>query len=170
MTTSLHFWLRLSIWLLGLWGCIWLAGIVWRRRREKGLTSPIATSPEEVKRRAYTTVVNLAKIGLGVVLGMAAIDLWQYHHTYVVVNAIVDSQEGRIVAYHFADDPSHQAYAWHFCEDRFLPEFRPRQIVAKMQYVRTHDSSGECEDLSPGSASLRLRRINGTPILAGEGE
>ena len=123
-----------------------------------------------MKEKLRTAMMNTVKIGLGAVLGMGAIDLYQYHHTYVVVNAVVDSQVGRDVAYHFEVDPSHQHYAWHFCEDRYLPEFKPRQVVEKMQFVRSRDVTGECEDLSPSSTSLRLRRLNGVSIISDQGE
>lgn len=170
MMGSLHYWLRLLIWCLGLWGCGWLANGVWKSKKEKGLIPHTHTIISTINQMLRTTFLNTAKIVLGVVLGMAAIDLWQYHHTYVVVNAVVDTQIGRDVAYHFESDPYHQSYAWHFCEDRFLPEFKPGQIVDKMQFVRSRDSTGECEDLSPGSTSLRLRRINGVPVIDGDGD
>src|SRR6478752_7241057 len=98
MITSLHFWLRLSMLCLGLWGCGWLVSVVWRRQRENGSIIPIVTASVRFKQAARTTLTNAAKIALGLVLGMATIDLWQYHHTYVVTNAVIDQQQGVYVS------------------------------------------------------------------------
>jgi hypothetical protein len=50
-----------------------------------------------LKQKARTVLTNTAKIALGVVLGMAAIDLWQYHHTFVVWDLKVVGEPGDVV-------------------------------------------------------------------------
>lgn len=169
MLTSLHFWLRLSISFLGLWGCGWLIGIVRRRKAQRGEIIPIITPSYQLKEKARTVVVNATKIGLGAVLGMGGIDLWQYHNTDFISNVVVESQQGRYVQYHFPQDSKpRKTYAWSFCEGRYLPHFEPQQVVGEMRFVRRVENGHECEDLSPSSTYLRLKRLNGVPILATE--
>lgn len=168
MTTSLQFWLLLSVLCLGLWGCGWTISVVWRRRRENGSISPVITSSLRLKQVMRTTLTNMAKVALGVVLGMAAIDLWEYHHTYVVTNAVIEAQQGPFVAYHFEHDPRipKVTYGWKFCDD-YVPDFEPRQIIETMVYVRKRG----CESIAPYRAELRLRRdVYGNPILERGGE
>lgn len=69
MMISLHFWLRLLICCLGLWGCGWLTSVAWRRKKENGTITPIITPKMQVKEKLRTAVTNTAKIGVGVVLG-----------------------------------------------------------------------------------------------------
>ena len=163
MIISLHFWLRLSAFCLGLWGCGWLVSVVWRRQRENGSIIPIVTQSVRLKQMARTTLTNTAKVALGLVLGMATIDLWQYHHTYVVTNAVIDQQQGVYVSYHFEHDTRNPrpTYGWKFCDD-YVPDFEPKQIVETMVYVRKQG----CESIAPYRAELRLRRdVYGNPIL-----
>lgn len=163
MITSLHFWLRLSMLCLGLWGCGWLVSVVWRRQRESGAITPIVTSSVRLKQVARTWLTNTAKVALGVVVGMATIDLWQYHHMYVVTNAVIDRQQGVYVSYHFEHDQRNPrpTYGWKFCDD-YVPDFEPHQIVETMIYVRKPG----CESIAPYRSELRLRRdIYGNPIL-----
>jgi len=170
MMTSLSSWLLLSALFLGLWGCVWSISVEKKRRRERGDSTPIITASERLRQKATTTLANTAKIGLGVVLGMAAIDLWQYHNTGSAVNAVIESQNGNYVTYYLEHDPlPHKLYSWNFCPGRYLPQFEPRQIVEEMRFIRADHNGHECEDLSPGSAFLRLRRVNGVPVLANEG-
>lgn len=149
---------------LGLWGCGWLVSVVWRRQRENGSINPIVTSSVRFKQAARTTLTNTAKIALGAVLGMAIIDIWEYHHTYVATNAVIEQQQGVYVSYHFEHDQRNPrpTYGWKFCDD-YVPDFEPHQIVEVMVYVRK--PSG-CESIAPYRAELRLRRdIYGNPIL-----
>jgi len=165
--TSLNFWLLWSALCLGLWGCGWTVSVVWRRRRENGTISPIVTPSIQIKQKARTALTNMAKIALGVVLGMAAISLWEYRNTYVVANAVIDRQQGNYVTYHFEHDyrRPRQIYAWKFCDD-YVPDFEPHQIVETMIYVRKHG----CESVGPYKAGLRLRRNQfGVPIIEEEG-
>lgn len=168
MITSLQFWYRLSVLLLGLWGFGWAISVAWRRRRENGVIDPIVTTHLRLKQITRTSLTNMAKVGLGIVLGMATIDLWEYHHTYVVTNAVIDAQQGTFVAYHFEHDQRipRVTYAWKFCDD-YVPDFEPRQIVETMVYVRKPG----CESIAPYRAELRLRRdVYGNPILEKGGE
>lgn len=135
MITSLHFWLRLSMLCLGLWGCGWLVSVVWRRQRESGSIIPIVTHSVRLKQMARTTLTNMAKVALGLVLGMAAIDLWQYHHTFVVWDlnviaepgdTVVENGHPKIVAantFYFqrASGPTGQVFPKTFC-DKYVPD------------------------------------------------
>ena len=134
MITSLQFWLRLSMLCLGLWGCGWLVSVVWRRQRENGSTSPVVTPSLRLKQISRTWMTNTAKVALGVVVGMAAIDLWQYHHTFVVWDlkvvaepgdVVVDSGRPKLVAantFYFqrASGPVGQVFPRTFCE-KYVP-------------------------------------------------
>jgi hypothetical protein len=73
---------------------MWLVSIVWKRKRENGLTLPIVTVSDKVKQKTRTTLANAAKIGMGIVLGMGAIDLWQYHHTFILWDLTVVAEPG----------------------------------------------------------------------------
>jgi hypothetical protein len=94
MTTSLHLWLRLLTSCLGLWGFGWAASIAWKRKRDLGQTSPVVTIRERLGQRTRTTITNVAKIGLGMVLGvllgMEIRDRQLIHHsiTYVDVEVV----------------------------------------------------------------------------------
>lgn len=135
MITSLQFWLRLSMLCLGLWGCGWLVSVVWRRQRETGTISPVATTHQRLKQVARTWLTNTAKVALGIVLGMATIDLWQYHHTYVVWDlnviaepgdTVVENGHQKIVAantFYFqrASSPAGQVFPKTFC-DKYVPD------------------------------------------------
>jgi|SRR5579859_1618424 len=135
MLISLHFWLRLSMLCLGLWGCGWLVSVVWRRQRENGSIIPTVTSSVRFKQAARTTLTNMAKVALGLVLGMATIDLWQYHHTFVVWDlnvvaepgdTVVENGRPKIVAantFYFqrASGPVGQTFPKTFC-DKYVPD------------------------------------------------
>lgn len=132
MSHSLHFWLRLSLLFLGLWGCIWLASIVWRKRREEGLTKPIIRWLNWTK--IFQHSQNLCRIGMGVLIGMAVLDLYQYHHTFVLWDLTVMAEPGDIIhsdskvivvprnTFYFqrASGPVGQMFPRTFC-DKFVP-------------------------------------------------
>jgi len=135
MRTSLSYWSLLSALCLGLWGCGWSISVAWRRRRESGNISPIVTMGVQLKQKARTTLTNTAKIALGVVLGMATIDLWQYHHTFVVWDlnvvaepgdTVVENGRPKIVAantFYFqrTSGPVGQTFPKTFCE-KYVPD------------------------------------------------
>lgn len=120
---------------LGLWGCGWLVSVVWRRQRENGSITPIVTHRVRLKQMARTTLTNTAKVALGVVLGMAAIDLWQYHHTFVVWDLKVVAEPGDQIVYNKkpltvppatfyfqrASGPIGQVFPRTFC-DKYVPD------------------------------------------------
>lgn len=162
MITSLHFWLRLSMLCLGLWGCGWLVSVVWRRKRENGLASPIVTMNLLLKQKARTTLTNVAKITLGIVLGMAAIDLWQYHHTFVVWDLKVVAEPGdtvvdakgqpKIVAantFYFqrASGPVGQVFPRTFC-DKYVPGLHDGYHVEFIAATAEHYPI-ECWNVAP---------------------
>jgi hypothetical protein len=109
--------------------------------------------------------MNLCRVCLGALIGVAIVNLYQYHNLEVVSNVVIDHQVANYVEYHFRNDPAHQEYGWHFC-DTYVPRFQPRQIVDHIVYVR--EITG-CENVAPYKASLKLVRVNGVPILD-EGE
>lgn len=69
MIISPHFWLRLLISFLGLWGFGYAISIARKRNREQGRTSPIVNKTERLKQWAAQAILNAGKVGLGVVLG-----------------------------------------------------------------------------------------------------
>jgi hypothetical protein len=91
--------------------------------------------------------------------------LWRDHQvhsgTVDVVNAVVESQAGLSVIYHYLDDPSQRQHTQVFCAEpsNRVPHFKPGQIIASMKLIRGED----CERVY----SLDLRRRNGVAILAG---
>lgn len=138
---------------------------VLRRRELRGEVGLLRNRKEILLRLLPERAREFALVSLGFVLGASSLHLYQYKNTYTVSNIVVDSQEGYFVTYHFLYDPSHQQYSFRFCKDRYLPRFQNSQIIAHIKYVRSFDSKGGCEDLSPSSTELRLLRVNGIPVV-----
>jgi hypothetical protein len=91
--------------------------------------------------------------------------LWRDHQIHSsaveVVNAVVESQNGLNLVYHYMDDPAQAQHGEVFCAEpkERVPHLKPQQIIRSMKLVRDID----CERV----LSLDLRRRNGVAILAG---
>lgn len=173
MTTSIHWWLHCVLWLFC--GCVLTSSVVivvrgrLKEQLEGGYLDPgwkrtfLVVTGERFTRISTNVVVAV----FFYILGMAHADLRQYHRLDSVTNVVIDGQRETYVEYHFERDVKpYKTYAFNFCPNRYLPRFEPHQIVEEMRFVRATINGHECEDLNPEQTLLRLRRLNGVPILA----
>src|SRR5258708_13744631 len=146
MTTSLHFWLRLLALFLGAWGCIWIVSVAKKHKREKGEASVFITALSWV--RWYPITKNILKVSLGVLLGMAAIDLWQYHHTFVLWDLkVIEQKSTDTFVFQKWSQPVGQMFPFTFCS-QYIPGLRVGDhvdvIVATQQYFPIR-----CQNVAP---------------------
>lgn len=138
MIISPHFWLRLLISFLGLWGFGYAISIARKRNREQGRTSPIVNKTERLKQWAAQAILNAGKVGLGVVLG-TLLGMWirdqqllDNRHTYWDV-AILDKYSDK--SFHI--QPARmQDGQWDFCAPA------PFQKGNSLRYITFEQQNG----------------------------